>query len=128
MRCRARHSSRSVFRESLSRCSWSVWHCLPRDGSRDLLPILLEPPWIGHLIIDDEIRWHAQTSSSRRRELSHSSDVPHRRLAEVPLVLAVEVRGIVVTDSVAGFRRVEIFAKHQAPGLLKPQLLSGTAS
>ena len=78
--------------------------------------------------VDDEIRRHVRTSSSRRRELSHSSDVPHRRLAEVPLVLAVEVRGIVVTDSVAGFRRVEIFAKHQAPGLLKPLLLSGTAS
>src|SRR2546430_716052 len=78
--------------------------------------------------VDDEIRWHVRTSSSRRRELSHSSDVPHRRLAEVPLVLAVEVRGIVVTDSVAGFRRVEIFAEHEAPGLLKPQLLSGTAS
>src|SRR5438445_4259876 len=73
--------------------------------------------------VADEIRRHVRTSSSRRRELSHSSDVPHRRLAEVPLVLAVEVRGIVVTDSVAGFRRVEIFAKHQAPGLLKPQLL-----
>jgi len=34
----------------------------------------------------------------------------------VPLVLAVEVRGIVVTDSVAGFRRVEIFAEHEPPG------------
>src|SRR5438132_8614712 len=96
---------------------------VPRDGSRDLLPILLGPCWIGHLVIDDEIRWHARASSSRRRELSHSSDVPHRRLAEVPLVLAVEVRGIVVTDSVAGFRRVEIFAEHQPPGFLKPQLL-----
>src|SRR5438876_3112226 len=76
------------------------------------------PPYLATVI-----RWPARASSSRRRELSHSSDVPHRRLAEVPLVLAVEVRGIVVTDSVAGFRRVEIFAEHQPPGLLKPQLL-----
>ena len=43
--------------------------------------------------------------------------------AEVTLVFAVELRGIVATDSVAGFRRVEIFAEHQPPGLLKPQLL-----
>src|SRR5207247_10464863 len=91
--------------------------------SRTLPPVLPEPSWIDHLGIVDQMRWHAPTPSSRRRELAHSPDVPQRRLAEVPLVLAVEVRSIVVTDSVAGFRRVEIFAEHQPPGLLKPQLL-----
>jgi hypothetical protein len=30
-----------------------------RDGVRYLLAVLLEPGWIGHLILDDEIRWHA---------------------------------------------------------------------
>jgi hypothetical protein len=57
---------------------------------------------------------------SRRRDLSQSLDVAHRRLAEVPLVLAAEVRGVIVTDSVTRLRRVEILAEHQPSGLLKP--------
>src|SRR5438128_2395874 len=48
------------------------------EGTRDLLAVLLEPCRVGHLVIDDEIRRHARTSASRRRELSQSSDVPHR--------------------------------------------------
>jgi hypothetical protein len=56
-------------------------------------------------------------------DLAYVNDVTHRRLAEVPLVLPAEVRGVIVPDSVAGPRSVEILAEHQPRGLLKPQLL-----
>src|SRR5207237_6234832 len=33
------------------------------DGARYLLSVLLEPRVIRHLVVDDEIRWHAATSA-----------------------------------------------------------------
>jgi hypothetical protein len=57
------------------------------DGAGDLLPVLLEPCWIGHLVVDDEIRWHAApphdvVASSRSR--STSRDGPP--MADDPLM------------------------------------------
>lgn len=46
-----------------------------------------------------------------------------RRGAEQLLVVAAEVRGVTVADAVAGARRVQLFAEHQAARLLEPDLL-----
>ena len=50
-------------------------------------------------------------------------DIPHRRLAEVALVLAAEVRRVLVPDPEARLGGVEVLAQHQPPGLLEPKLL-----
>lgn len=47
-----------------------------------------------------------RAQASRRRQLSQSFEVAYRRLAKVPLVLPVEVRGVIVPDSVARLRNV----------------------
>jgi hypothetical protein len=41
----------------------------------------------------------------------------------VPLILAIELRSIVVADAKAGLSCVEILTKHQAPRFLQSQLL-----
>jgi hypothetical protein len=59
----------------------------------------------------------------RAGQFSQPFDIPHRRFAKVALVFAAEVGSVLVTDSVAGLRSVEVLVEHQPPGLLKPQLL-----
>src|SRR3712207_2274124 len=58
-----------------------------------------------------------------RDDAPHAFDIAQRRRAEEPLVLAAEVRGVVVAHAVAGARRVEALTEHQPAGLLQPQLL-----
>src|SRR5438552_11013695 len=52
----------------------------------------------------------------------HSFDIAQRRLAEVPLVIPAEVRGVSVACSIASLRSVEALAEHQPPRFLKSQL------
>ena len=49
--------------------------------------------------------------------------VAHRRQAEEPFVLPIEVRGIIITHAVGGTCRVEVLAEHKPAGLLEPQPL-----
>ena len=49
--------------------------------------------------------------------------VAYRWCTEEPLVIAGEVRGVVVAHAIAGTRGVEVVAEHEAAGLLQPQLL-----
>jgi hypothetical protein len=44
-------------------------------------------------------------------------------LSEQPLVLAAELRGVLVAHPVAGTGGIQVLAEHQAPGLLEPELL-----
>ena len=60
---------------------------------------------------------------SRHRQLAQTFHVPHRRLAEVPLVISAEMRLVFVTDAISRLARVEVLAQHQPPGFLKPQVL-----
>src|SRR5215204_2629855 len=49
--------------------------------------------------------------------------VAHRRCAEEPLVLPVEVRSVRVAHAVAGACGIEILTEHETAGLLEPHLL-----
>jgi hypothetical protein len=49
--------------------------------------------------------------------------VAHRWQAEEALVFSVEVRGVVVTDTVGRAGRVKALPKHEAAGFLKSQSL-----
>src|SRR2546430_4945169 len=49
--------------------------------------------------------------------------VAHRGDAEEAFVLPIEVGGILVAHPIGRTGRVEVFAQHQTPGLLQPQLL-----
>src|SRR6185295_13852249 len=60
---------------------------------------------------------------SYRGGLSQSLHIAYRGLAEEPLVLAAEVRGVVVAHPVPGARGVEPLAQHEAARFLEPQLL-----
>jgi hypothetical protein len=73
-------------------------------------PEIVWPPF-GEVALARAAR-SVQGEASCRGELSQSFRVAHRRLAEVPLVLPAEVRGVVITDSIAGLRSVETFPEH----------------
>jgi hypothetical protein len=49
--------------------------------------------------------------------------VAHRWDAEEAFILSIEVGGIVVAHAVGGTGRIEVFAQHQAAGLLQAQPL-----
>src|SRR5205085_213573 len=49
--------------------------------------------------------------------------ISRRRLAEEPLVLSTKLRGIFVAHPIAGARGIQVFAQHETPRLLEPELL-----
>lgn len=57
-----------------------------------------------------------------QRGVPQPCHITQRRRAEVPLVLAAEVRAVVVPDAIAGTGGVEGLVEHQSPGRLQPPL------
>src|SRR5205823_158092 len=65
----------------------------------------------------------SETGGLSPRRRAQPLHVPHGRLAEQPLVLAAELRGVVVAHPQAGAGGIQVLAQQEAPRLLEPELL-----
>jgi hypothetical protein len=63
---------------------------------------------------------YRETVVSDLKVAAQPGDVALRRRAELFFVIAAEIRRVLVADTKSGTGGVEIFAKHQAAGFLKP--------